>query len=252
LAIIATLGVAMAGSAEEPMITDRPDFTESSSTVGRGYFQLEGGLTFADLADDRQVTTVGEILARWGVAKKLELRFVFPTYAAIDGPGDDESGFLSTTVGLKYELGEASGSGILKGMETAIIASTTVPTGTGDFDASEWQPAAVFAASWELGTDVGVGINLGVGRPADEGRRFTTLWTSVSLGVGLTEATSIFVEVYGLNREENRGPSTATFQAGLVYLVNPDCQLDVRAARRLTDQGFDFLLGAGLSYRLGG
>jgi hypothetical protein len=137
-------------------------------------------------------------------------------------------------------------------MEAALIASTTIPTGTGDFKSSDWQPAAVFCASWELAPTVGIGTNLGVARPASDGTRFTTLWASAALGVGLTDTTSIFFELYGFNREEARGPSTVTVQTGLVYLFNSDLQADVRAARRLTDEGVDFLIGAGISWRLGG
>ena len=60
---------------------------------------------------------------------------------------------------------------------------------------------------------------------------------------------SVFFELFGFNREEERGPDTATFQTGLVYLVNSDLQFDARAARRLTDRGVDFLIGFGLSWR---
>jgi hypothetical protein len=239
-------------SAEEPLVTDRPDFTESSSSVGIGVVQLESGLTFIEFEDGSDVATIGEILARWGVVKSLELRFLLPTYARETGPGTDTSGFLSSGFGLKYQLARGDGSGFLGGMETALIASTSIPTGTSDFASSDWQPAAVFCASWELTSSMGIGTNLGIARPADDGRRFTTLWASVALGVGLTDSTSVFVELFGFNREEDRGPNTVTFQTGAVYLFNPDIQVDFRVARRLTDQGVDFLIGAGLSFRLGG
>ena len=238
-------------SAQEPLVTDRPDFTESSSGVGSGVLQLESGVTYSDFRNGTDVTTIGEILARWGVAKKVELRFVLPTYSR-EGGGGDASGFLSSGVGFKYELAQGDGSGFLGGMEAALIASTTIPTGTSDFASSEWQPSAVFCASWELGPNVGIGTNLGVGRPADDENRYTSLWASVAVGVGLSDASSFFVELYGFNREEDRGPSTATFQTGFVYLFSPDLQADVRVARRLTDRGVDFLVGAGLSWRFGG
>jgi len=250
--IILAFGMAVVGSAKDPLVTDRPDFTESSSTVGSGVLQLEGGITFADFRGGTNVTTVGEILARWGVAKKLELRFVLPAYSRESWVRGGDSGFLDSGIGLKYELAQGRGDGFIGGMEASLIASTTMPTGTSDFASSSWQPAAVFVASWELGPNVGIGSNVGVARPADEENRYTTLWGSVALGVGLTEAASIFVEIYGFNREENRGPSTATFQVGFVYLVSPDLQLDARAGRRLTDRGVDFLIGAGLSWRIGG
>jgi hypothetical protein len=240
------------GAAEEPLVTDRPDFTESSSTVGSDVLQLESGFTFATFPGGTDVTTVGEILARWGVAEKLELRFLLPTYSWGRGTGVDESGFLSSAIGFKLELAQGGGNGLIGGMETALIAATSVPTGTSEYASSQWQPEAVLCASWELGPNIGLGTNLGVGRPADDENRFTSVWLSAALGVGLTQATSVFFELYGFNREEDRGPNTATFQTGLVYLVSPDLQLDLRAARRLTDEGVDLLFGAGLSWRLGG
>jgi hypothetical protein len=162
----------------------------------------------------------------------------------------DDSGFLDSGVGLKYELAQGNGNGIIGGMEVALIASTTMPTGTSSFASGKWQPAAVICASWELGPKVGIGTNLGMAYPANEDDRFTSLWASVAMGIGFTDAASMFVELYGFNREDERGPNTATFQAGFVYLLNPDLQLDARAARRLTDQGVDLLVGAGVSWRL--
>ncbi len=248
LMVLSTL--AAVTSAEDPLITDRPDFTESSSTVGSGVLQLESGSTAADFQDGTEVTTIGEILARWGVAEKLELRFVLPTYSSVHQDGVDDSGFLDSGVGLKYELAQGNGNGLIGGTELALIASTTTPTGTSSFASEEWQPAAVIAASWELGPKVGIGTNLGMAYPADEEDRFTSLWVSVALGVGLTDAASMFVELYGFNREDERGPNTATIQAGFAYLFGTDLQLDARAARRLTDHGVDLLVGAGVSWRL--
>jgi hypothetical protein len=252
IGVLSVIGLAAVGSAKEPLVTDRPDFTESSSSVGSGVLQLESGITFLDLQSGTEVTTVGEILARWGVAEKFELRFVLPTYSRTSGAAGGESGFLSSGVGFKYELKQGNGDGFIGGMESALIVSTTVPTGTSEFASSKWQPSAVFAASWEVGPSVGVGANVGISRPAGDENRYTTLWASVAVGVGVNDSNSLFFELYGFNREEDRGPSTATFQTGFVHLFSPDLQADVRVARRLTDRGVDFLIGAGISWRLGG
>jgi len=187
-----------------------------------------------------------------GVTPKLELRFLLPIYAWERGSGDDRSGFTDTAVGLKYELAQGRGSGVIGGMEAALIASTTVPTGGAAFGSSSWQPVGELTLGWELGETLGLGVNLGVARPTGDGERFTSTWASAALGVGLTDAASVFFELYGFNREEARGPNTVTFQTGVVYLLSPDLQLDVRAARRLTGQGLDLLLGAGMSWRFGG
>jgi hypothetical protein len=238
-------------SAEEPLVTDRPDFTESSSTVGAERLQLESGITFADYRGGSKATTLGEILVRWGIVEELELRFQIPTYARESGVSNDASGFLSSAVGFKLQLTEGGGAGFLGGMESAVIAATTVPTGTGDFKSSYWEPAAVLCFSWPLASSVGIGANVGVARPAGDNSRFTSLWASSALGVELNDTSSAFLELIGFNREEARGPNTTTIQTGLVYLLNPDLQADVRVARRLTDEGVDFLVGGGISWRLG-
>ena len=39
---------------DEPLVTDRPDFTESSTTVGQGVVQLEMGYTFTGDSSGRR------------------------------------------------------------------------------------------------------------------------------------------------------------------------------------------------------
>jgi len=255
VAVIFAVVVAVAAapaSAGDPMVTDRPDFTESSSVVGVAVVQFEAGVTFVEAENGIETKTAGEVLVRWGVVERLEVRFGLPTYTWIDQSGDSSSGFADSVAGLKYQFADGVGRGFLGGVEAAVIASTTVPTGDAEFASPDWQPSAVLAVGWDFGPNLGLGVNLGVGRPADGDDRYTTLWASTALGFGVTDNLSVFIELFGFNREEARGPNTATFQAGVVYLLSPDLQLDFRAARRLTDRGADLLVGAGVSWRLGG
>lgn len=239
-------------AAEEPLVTDRPDFTESSSAVGRGVVQLEGGATFVDFSDGAEGQSLGETLVRWGLSERLELRFLLPSYVWEEGPDGESSGFADTSVGFKLQIARGAGAGVLGGMEASLIASTTAPTGSGAISSESWQPFAVFATSWELSPRLGLGANFGLGRPADDSERYTTTWLSTALGIGVTDPLSVFIELYGFNREEARGPSTFTLQTGAVYLLSPDLQLDLRVARRLSEDGPDLLVGAGVSLRLGG
>jgi hypothetical protein len=245
LAILAVTGFCVAG---EPLVTDRPDFTESALVVDRGRVQLEMGATYDDGASV-DAFSLGELLIRWGFADSLELRVLAPTYLWVDEPGDDTSGFLDMVLGMKCEINDGGGQGFLGSTAAAVIVSTTVPTGSSAVGSDDWQPAAVFAASWDLAPSVSLGTNLGYARPSDGDRRFDSLWASLALGAGFTDDTSAFVELYGFNREEDRGPSTLVFQTGIVHLLSNDLQLDARVARRLTDAGPDFLVGVGASWR---
>lgn len=251
-AMIIVFALTAVGSAEESLVTDRPTFTLSARTVGSRVPRFEGGPTFSKDQSGAEEITVGEILARWGVAEKLELRLDPPSYSRERNDDAEDTSFLGLEIGSKYELAEGRGGGVIGGMEAALIAMTTTPTSSSDFASSKWQPSAILAAGWELGPNVGIGSNLGVGRPADDHNRFTSLWASVALSLGMSDAASIFDDIYDFNREEPNGPTSGTLQTGFVYLVDPDFQHDVRAGRRLTDQGVDVLFGAGLSWRLGG
>jgi hypothetical protein len=230
------------------LITDRPDFTESAFVVGRGVVQLEGGVTHAD-AGDESATTVPELLVRWGITRGIELRVLTPTYAWIDGTGDDADGFLNMALGAKIALNDGEGDGFWGRTGAALIVATTLPTGSSDVSSDKLQPAATFSFAWDLSRSVSLGTNLGWARPEEDGNRFDTFYASVAAGVGVAESTSVFVELIGFDRERDRGPSTVTFQTGVTFLVNPDFQLDARLARRLTSEGPDFLIGLGASAR---
>jgi hypothetical protein len=230
------------------LITDRPDFTESAFVVGKGTVQLEGGGTYVESGSDNS-TTLPELLVRWGITRSVELRFLAPTYAWIDGPNGSDSGFLSTALGAKIALNEGDGEGFWGKTGASIIVATTVPTGSSAVASSAWQPSAALSLSWDLSEAVGLGSNIGWARPEDEGQRFDSFFGSVAAGVGVAKKTSVFFELIFFDRERNRGPNTSTFQTGLTYLVNPDFQLDVRLARRLSSEGPDLVIGLGASAR---
>ena len=64
---VAVTALAATGSlADEAMVTDRPDFTESSSAVPKGTLQIEAGGTYVDI-DEAEEGSLGEVLVRWGV-----------------------------------------------------------------------------------------------------------------------------------------------------------------------------------------
>jgi len=245
---VALTVAAGAAAAKDPLITDRPDFTESAFVVGRGTVQLEGGGTYVDFGNET-ATTLPELLVRWGITRSVELRILTPTYAWIDGPDGSDSGFLSTALGTKIALNDGDGDGFWGKTGAGIIVATTVPTGSSSVASSAWQPTATLSLAWDLSETIGLGTNIGWARPEDDGRRFNTIFGSVAAGFGVAKNTSVFTELIFFDRETDRGPSTTTFQAGLTYLINPDLQLDIRAARRLSSEGTDLLVGIGASAR---
>jgi len=246
--VLVVSGGAWTAVAQEALITDRPDFTESPQVVDRGRFQLETGMTWTD-SEDTSVLDVGEALVRWGALDGAEIRIGLGSWVQETSSGSTLAGYAYPSLGLKLQLGEGDGFGFLGNTESALIVATSLPVGSEFPDSDEWNPEAVLALGWDLGADYGLGLNLGVARPDEGDGRFTSVWLSSALAIPLGEATGAFVELIAFDQEWAGGPATLALQAGIVYLLSNDLQLDARVARRLTSEGPDVLLGAGVSWR---
>ena len=118
----------------EPLVTDRPDFTESSVTVGMGVVQIESGYTFTyDDHEDGKVSehSYPETLFRVGMlAEWFELRLGWnygdSAETVFGGSDQNLSGAEDLYVGSKFAL--TPQSDCLP--ETGLILQMTVPTGS--------------------------------------------------------------------------------------------------------------------------
>jgi len=241
-----------------PLITDRPDFTESPVAVAPGLFQLEGGYTFSkDAGEDTH--TLGEILLRIGILPRLEARiglnsFVVSTEPAEPGEGLPPSrprsvrGLDDVTLGVKIELVRPAPSspGVPR---LAVIAGTSLPTGRADIGTDGLQPGVLLAAAWELTGRLGLGTNFGYAYLEDEAGRFDELSGSVAFGFSLTERLGTFAEYFGTFPVGSGRESDSFADAGVTYLLAPSLQLDMRVGLGLDGPHPNYFLGAGASWR---
>lgn len=236
---------ALAQSAAEPLVTDRPDATESAVSVAPGRVQLEAGYTMAH-AGAATLHSLGEGLLRIGVAGGTELRLGLNSYRLRGGVGENPGGLEDASVGTKVVL-RARATGAAPGI--ALLAGTSLPTGSEEFGAGEVQPGGMLALAWDLSPAVGLGANLGYTRAHDEDDRFDEYRTSLALGIGLTDAAGVFVEYFADHRPAAGRPSEISADGGLTVLLNPDFQLDLRGGLGLNSSAPDYFVGAGLSVR---
>ena len=124
----------------EPIVTDRPDFTESSDTVPFGRMQLEGGYTFSRVGTLRE-HAFGELLLRIATGRRTEARIGINSHIWNHGAGASR-GFEDTTLGMKVRLCPGSETFNLLRPTTALILETTIPTGSSAFSGREMQPGA--------------------------------------------------------------------------------------------------------------
>lgn len=239
---------------DEPLITDRPDFTEASTTVGLGVRQLEYGYTYIyDVSGgvSTREHSFPETLLRYGIlADWLELRLGW-NYSDVRmrGPGSEirTDGALDMYVGFK--VGLAPQEGVLP--ELAVNLQAFVPTGAGAFTADETLPGVAWLYSWELAEWVTLGANTNFNKRIDDNlATYLEVAQSVTLAYTFTDNLGGYTEWYAFFPSGSAvAPTEHIFDGGFTYLLNNNNQLDIRAGVGLNDAAPDFFIGAGHSVR---
>src|SRR6478735_3568062 len=197
LAFSSVVGCATATASHEPLVSDRPDFTESTSTVNPGDVQAEGGYTFARSAGERS-SSAGELLVRVGLTRFAELRLEPGSYSWVTSPDGTQSGREDGEVGAKLRLHNAPDENPSPVPAVAVILKSSIPTGAAVFREKRLQPEAELATEWTLARHVGLGTNIDMAWPvADDGRRYTEFSVSASFGFDLSARIGAFAEAYG-------------------------------------------------------
>lgn len=205
----------------QTIVTDRPDQTESSSTVGKGNLQIESGIL---IGFEEEGTVRGrQILApttlfRVGVTKGFEIRVLSQFENAKDQLSEETiNGISDLEIGFKAQLLQKEDVNT----EIAFLSHLIMPTGSTGLSLEKFGTINKLSISHSLSENVGLGYNIGYNYfGAGKG----DLTYSLALGVGITEKAAIYVEPYGdLVELED---FVANFDAGATYLVNDDLQLD--------------------------
>jgi hypothetical protein len=237
-------------SSPEALVTDRPDFTESTETVKLGRLQLEGGYTFTRVSNNKE-HTLGELLLRVGAWQRLELRIGINSYALMRSPSGNASGFHDVLLGVKAKLVQGSERFGLNRPNVAVIVATTLPTGSDAFRETQLQPEVRIALGLDLSTRLALASNLNYAYASEEAERFSQFSGSISFGYTLTERSGTYLEYFSFVPSIKEGPNSKHLNAGLTYLVNYNYQLDVRVGIGLNGETPDYFFGFGASWRWG-
>jgi hypothetical protein len=247
--LLAATAVAQEGwsGLEDPLSTDRPDFTESTSTIPRGHFQIEGGTTLTRV-EDVDITSFGELLVRIGTGERWETRLNVG-YARIETPFDEFSGLEDPSVGIKVRFTDDPGE-LGPGQPAAsLIVSTSIPAGDEELTGDEWAPEAKLALAWELTPRFSLSSNLNYAYAVDGEDRLHQLGATLSGSLSISDRLGSFLEWFGFSEETEDGPSTHYVNGGVSYLINDDLQVDARVGTGLNDADPDWFVGVGAGVR---
>jgi hypothetical protein len=243
--VFALLLHAAPSAAQETISSDRPGFGDGSATMQPRAFQVEAGYSYS-VADDVTRHSIGEVLFRYGVTERFELRAALNSYQLQRGDAPDEDGISDTDLGLKFNL--VRGADVPMGRPNlTLIASTSLPTGDDVFSSGVAQPTLTLAYDWPLGAGAGLSINGGYTFDTAESADDTVSLTA-SLGAPVPGAADLGVYV-GYAGFYTDVLNTNYAEAGFTYLVTPRLQLDLNGGIQLDGYSDEVFIGFGLAQR---
>lgn len=244
-----------------PLVSDRPDVTESAETIPPGHVQLEGGYTFTydrEGGDRVREHAAPELLLRWGLVENVELRFGWDGYLWSDESviGESRSRRLTRfentsedaadiALGAKAEFTE----GDAMWPRLAGLFTVSVPSGGGGATSGDVDPEFKLLWSRDLKDKVGISGNFGMASVTEDGRRFAQGSASLSLSFAMDDRLGLYVEYFGLYPDEKESDASHSANGGLTYRVTDDFQIDARLGAGLNEQADDFFAGVGFAWR---
>ncbi|MDP5158541.1 MAG: transporter [Flaviramulus sp.] len=205
----------------QTIITDRPDQTESSSSIDRGSFQIETGIllgfTEDEFSSERQLLAP-TTLFRYGITKGIEIR-VLSQFESLKNQSSTQKtrGISDLEIGTKIQVFKKENINT----EIAFLSHIILPTGSTGLTNNSYGTINKISISHTLNDALGLGYNVGYDYFGD-GKGHLTY--SVALGVSVTDTFGIYIEPYGSLNEFKTYESN--FDAGITYLVTDNCQLD--------------------------
>jgi hypothetical protein len=249
-------GLTAAEKLEEPLASDRPDFTEASSTVGLGVVQLESGYTYTYDSNDVSSTkshSFPEALLRVGMlAEWFEFRiaqnYAEETNTDFGVSRTTETGAEDLYLGIKWGL--TAQEGILP--EMALITQMTVPSGDDAFTAGETLPGVVWLYGWDVNDWISTAGQTKGDRAIDDvtGDPFLEFSQSWTVGYSLAESLNAYTEWFVIAPDGADTNHTENYaDGGFTYLVTNNLQLDIRAGVGLNEAADDYFVGSGFVIR---
>jgi len=236
--------------------TDRDSFTPATTTVGRRQMMFESAYSFSDNPVGLETHSLPELVARYGVTDRIELRLGW-NYEV----GGASSGFSGGVPDLDEPVGTEleQGSQIFYGLKAAVTdqdnwlpgSAVVVEAGTptsGKETTTQFITTYVFG--WELPKEWKWDAALRYGYDSAEGDRFNIWAPSTVLKVPVLEQWTAHAEYFGIFSDGRAVDSTQHyFSPGVHYLVTPDLEVGVRLGWGLNDESANFFNNVGFGWR---
>ena len=255
--VVCTLAVFLGGShvwaqpsadQRPDMVTDRPDFTESSDVIPPGLFQFESGVSYEgntrNGVPERNLVVPGALM-RIGLLPRVELRLGGDGFLSQNVDDLSTSGYSDLEVGVKARLLDQRRAGI----DLAVIPMVSLPIGSDGFTSGGIDPTVKITWARDVPAGFDVSGNFNFASVTDDLGRFNRKTVSVSMAHDLVAGWGGFIETYGFTPMERDSAWGVTLDFGVTRSIGRDFQFDVEAGRGLTAAAPDWFVGLGFAVR---
>lgn len=240
---------------EDELETDRDSFTPATTTAGSGRIIFETAYTFIDNRAVPETHSFPELLVRYGISDRLELRLGW-NYE-VGGAGNPVSGNVPSDLATNSELEHESR--LLFGLKTrlteesgwfpasAIILQGFTPTSG---KANDTEMSTTYVLGWTLpGRAVwDSAIRYSTGRLEDD--NFNVWAPSSVVKVPIGDRWKVHAEYFGIFTD-GRADETVQhfFSPGAHYLITSNLEIGVRVGWGLNSETPNFFSNAGVGWR---
>ncbi|MCC6537812.1 MAG: transporter [Bryobacterales bacterium] len=217
------------------LISDRPDFTESSEVVGKGVLQIETGIAgerYGRGADGTGGITGPMPLVRLGVSKRFEFRFSGDGYSRqrLLARGSEATGGASDGgIGGKVKLVDEKGAR----PALAVIAGVSAPVGHNRFTSGGWDPEVKLCWAKEVPAGFAVSGNFNFSSVTDSDGRLWNRAVSLSAGHDLAFGLAGYFEWYDLSYDRGQGHGSLV-NGGITRGIGKNAQVDVEVGHTIS------------------
>ena len=230
-----------APDASQSISTDRPSFTNASTTVPCRTLQFENGLNQTAVQEKRSWDLPQTVL-RFGGTTKTELRFTAPDYYwNIQTERSFATGLADLSVGVKQQLGP------IHGFDVAAMGTVSFPTGSQSVSSHGYDATLQLPWSHKLPSNWTAGGMVSVSWPTQSGQHNVTGQVTALFDRQLAKSWNGFVEYEG-SFSGHGGPQHIV-DFGSTYKLTDNQQVDVRGGVGLSSAAVDHYIGAGYSFR---
>lgn len=239
----------------EHLETDRDSFTPATTTVNRGRWIIESSYSFIDNRRAFDTHSLPELLVRYGLTERLELRVGWNyevggggnVVSSIEGEEGLEGASLERESRALYGLKWRFTDQVDWIPESSFLVQVFTPT-SGDATATEGVIAYVWG--WELPNRWKLDTAVRYASSTDRDDDFAIWNPSTVLRIPLGERINIHAEYFGAFPQGRLGGhSQHFFSPGVHYLLTPDLELGIRLGWGLNDATANFFSNAGVGWR---